>query len=297
MTTKRDMVKMCRKRNWAGYTKYPSKQELSVFVAMNYRREIRAARCIQAWWRQVAKCRQECVQVNDVDVITSEPLGEIDSFELFDMANKKKFVFSSRSLMECTLASGKFENPYTRKPLGIREKKQLFYHYLTNHGQDPVTYELKKQTYVLDSNAKDRFLKIFDVVELERKKERHQQYHVELASDECLQWIERIITMVDTIPSMDQETIHSVMVHVGSYYIIELLVPFLEVCQLDQGSGIELASRCTCRLAAYRESIPPTYDASVVKRIIVTTAVSDLRCQFHKVLQNSSPRVIPLILY
>lgn len=102
--------------------------------------------------------------LNEEEVFSGEPLDQKDRFLFYtcEDASGNYHVFDARKLMMYIISTGNFCNPYTRKEFSSQELEILLFTWLSrqnSNAEAPITFSLKKSSYVVDISFKWKEMK------------------------------------------------------------------------------------------------------------------------------------------
>jgi hypothetical protein len=299
MASKRELVSVCRKRHWSGYSKY-SKSDLIKFVNNKYSVEINAVNKLQTWWKSLLSKRLSCKQVNADDVFTLEKVTVDSNFYLYDYMNNTKHLFNPCSLIEYMFNTGKFANPYNRKLLSSDNFHRLFIYYLKHPSKIIVTYTIDNIIQPLDRALLKCLTILRKIVEHHKVEEQQQQEQLGYLDEECVNIIRKILHIIADIPADDGETIISVIRLTMTHYIPELVESFTDLYRLSETRATELSEEYINACMDARTTVGYINDQlSSVQEILLSTIINKIRQEFHMIFYDRIPvtRIIPLLIY
>lgn len=206
--TKRELTLYCRKAKWKRYS-HLNKAELVAFIMKKL---------------QEHKPRAPAYRImNDADFLTLEPIQSARIFKLRDPETRTEFQFHPKHLLQSILATGKGENPYTRKPLTALELEQLKREYLALNESPPLTFTLEGRDFPITAN-----INLFNLTtELARQKDEERQLD-ELGARlelECTQVIEVMREIIQNTPP-DHDIMRQIMMYLLNHHFPQLLDSF-----------------------------------------------------------------------
>jgi len=236
--TKLKLTQMCRTRRWNGYSKY-RKAGLIKFIRHRVFVEEQAAMTLQAWFRRwLAKPR---VPVNEVDIFTLEafsPTAPI--FVMWEEGKREKiYQFHCRTLLEYFFSTGKFLNPFTRKPVSARNLRKLqrvyFEHFLDD--DRTLTFELDGQEHILTPWTD--ITRIRHQMKIEHSRARAQDQLREMLQGQCIAIIGTIIGLISDLPGRQGEIVSQVLLYIAEYHLPAFFTRLFDLVDMDAETAQE----------------------------------------------------------
>jgi hypothetical protein len=251
--TKFTLQRLCRRRGWRGYSRL-TKANLLHFILCH-----QASIKIQRWYRKL----NTQVPVNDTDFYTLEPFDHPELVFRFRQ-DGVLFLFDVSSILKYFLASGKTDNPYTRRP--IMDKDILGFYARYKHSSVTIEFTSRGETLALA-----KYINILSLIKSIRRlriQELENQQTLTFLENECYQIHTTIIDMIHAQVAPQQE------VRLYQFTIMDLCTVYMPV-----------SYRRLCDLYAYN-----------------SLRARELRCEFlqecqavNNVSENHKDAILPYI--
>lgn len=226
---------------------------------------------IQRWWKKI-KSKRFILFSNDDDFVTLEPIT-VYPFYLVE-ESRHVYQFHPLNLAQYFLKEGNFTNPYTRKPLNIVELRRLDKMVKTH---DP--------TFVSLCTEQKR-------ITIQRAQEREHMRVCQLLHQECLQFINRVVQVVQhpNIRRLDK-----ILFHVEHTILPQFFDTFRQLFILDQGFACESICHVlqTMHVVWNNASIVNTREGCFLIESIITT-MSQFVTSILPVLPSMMPELTQL---
>jgi hypothetical protein len=235
--TKSKLTQMCRKHRWNGYSKY-HKADLLNFIMTRVTHEEQAAEKIQKWFRRrwLLKPRHA---VNEQDIFTLENFPEdAPTFDMWEMGSNKIYRFHCRTLIDYFFSSGKFLNPFTRKPVSARNLRKLQRVYFEYFPEDTtLTFQLEGSQHLFTPWT--NITRIRKQMKIERSRERSQDQLRGMLQSQCIDVINTIFNLILDLPSRQSEIVSQVLLYNVEYHLPAFFTSFFDLMDLDRDSAKE----------------------------------------------------------
>lgn len=208
---KKDLVRICRNKNWKGYSRL-NKSQLLRFVQNRERIQKReAARIIIKFYRRW-RAKQSFTQINDCDPITLEDIPTTDKFTVKIDQSTNYYSFQATLLLKYMLKEGVFKNPFDNLP--FQDSDLLRLHMIVT-AKSQLVYNINNFYYVCSKNT--NILEVKRTVEAYRKEQREQAEVMEMLRHENTDIFSNIMASARAITCTDD--VYLVFMTMNNYHI------------------------------------------------------------------------------